>query len=125
MTKTNELKKALVVLLKEVLNNVYFETAEDDALYPYLVYDLKELFNEDGKTVYELECNLIDNSKSKTSVDELADLLQKNLHNYYFINQYIQFTIYKLNKYTIKEKNKKITRRRLTFEIQLHELIGG
>ena len=125
MTKTNELKKNLQELFETLTTNVFAEDADKDTPYPYLVFETQELFNVDNKTVYELEVNLLDYGVSTRAIDTLADDMQKLLHQYYFIDEKIQFTVYKINKNTVKEEDKKIRRRRLTFEIQLHESIGG
>lgn len=122
MSKIIELRKQLQILFKTITTNVHFEIAPDISPYPYLVYELSELTSNYGKTVLQLEVNILDYGTSTSVVETLSDNLQSLLNKYHFINNKIQFSIYKLNRNTIQEEDKKIRRRRMTFEIQLHEL---
>jgi len=124
MSKTIELRKELTRMFKTEIDEVHFEIADDSAPYPYLQYEIDEIRNEDGKSVIILEVNILDYGTSTITVETLADDVQKLLHKYYFINDEIQFSSYKLVKNIVQEEDKKIRRRRLTFEIQLHELKG-
>lgn len=124
MSKTIALRTELQRLFKTLTSNVHYDIAPDTAPYPYLVYELSELTFDYGKTLIELEVNILDYGSSSSAVEILADTLQETLNKYYFINDEIQFTIYKASRNKIEEEDKKIIRRRLTFEIQLHELKG-
>lgn len=122
--RTIELRKQLTTVFKTITDNVHNELQFDAPSYPYLAYELNELYYEYGKSVQQLEVNIMDYGTSTSAVETLADTLQNTLNKYYFINDKIQFSIYRLNRNTIQEEDKKIRRRRLTFEIQLHELKG-
>lgn len=122
MSKTLELRRQLQIIFKTVTDNIHYELAPETSPYPYLVYELSELTYSYGKVVLQLEINILDYGTSTTIVETMSDTLQNTLNKLYFINNEIQFTIYSLNKNTIQEDDKKIRRRRLTFEIQLHEL---
>lgn len=117
-----ELRKQLQILFKTITANVHYEIAPDTSPYPYLVYELSQLTYSYGKAVLQLEVNILDYGTSTTTVETLSDTLQDMLNKYYFINDKIQLTVYRLNRNTIQEEDKKIKRRRLTFEIQMHEL---
>ena len=124
MSKTLELRKQLQIIFKTITDNIHYEIAPDTSPYPYLVYELSELTYNYGKAVMQLEVNILDYGTSTSVVETLSDTLQDKLNKYHFINDKIQFNIYRLNKITVQEEDKKIRRRRLTFEIQLHELKG-
>lgn len=121
MSKTLELKKQLQTIFKSLTANVHYEIAPDSSLYPYLVYELSELTYSYGKAVMQLEVNLLDYGTSTSVIETLADSLQDKLEKYYFINDKIQFRVYRRGRITVQEEDKKIRRRRLTFEIQLYE----
>ena len=70
----------------------------------------------------QLEVNILDYGTKTRVVDTLSDTLQDKLNKYYFINDKIQFATYKRNRNTVQEEDKKVRRRRMLFEIQLHEL---
>lgn len=124
MSKTLALRKQLQSMLKTITPNVYYEEAPDNRPYPYLVFELSELTHNDGMTLLQLEINAIDYGDSSARIEGIADSVQKALHKYYFINHEIQFTSYKNKRDTIKEEDKQIIRRRLLFEVRLHELEG-
>ena len=124
MSKTTELREQLQTILMTVADRVHYEEAPSTALYPYVVYESSELAYENGKTTFQLEVNVLDYGEDSSTVEILSDLVQNTLNKYYFINDTIQFTTYKGNKNIIKEEDKKIIRRKMNFEIQLHELKG-
>lgn len=117
-----ELRKQLQILFKTITTNVHYEIAPDTSPYPYLVYELSQLTYNYGKAVLQLEVNILDYGTSTTVVETLSNTLQDKLNKYYFINDKIQFSVYRRTRNTIQEEDKKIIRRRLTFEIQMHEL---
>jgi len=124
VSKTLSLRTELQTLFKTMTSNVYYEEADPDAAYPYLVFELSELTSNFGKTVMQLEVNILDYGQDSSIVETLADTVQERLNKYFCINGIIEFTVYKGLRQTIKEEDKKIIRRRLLFEVQLHELKG-
>lgn len=124
LSKTIALRTELQRLLKTLTANVHYEQAPDTANYPYLVYELSELSYNYGKTLMEIEINILDYGTSTSNVETIADNVQSTLNKYSYIGPEIQFIIYKNIRQRVVEDDKKIIRRRLTFEIQLHELKG-
>lgn len=124
MSKTISLRTELQRKLKTLTTTVYYEEASDSAVYPYCVFELSELLTEANKTVYQLEINLLDHGVSTSAIEILADNIQKSLNKYFFVNAEIEFKIYQGIRQTVKEEDKQIIRRRLLFEIQLHEVRG-
>lgn len=122
--KTWALRVELQRLLKTLTTNVYYEGNQDPAVYPRLVFELNEVSYDSGKTLFQLEVNIIDYGTSTRTVEDLADTVQNALNKYYFINSEIQFSVYRGLRQKVKEDDKKIIRRRLLFEIHLHELKG-
>lgn len=124
MSKTIALRTELQRLFKTLTTNVHYEQRPDTFSYPYLVYELRELTYDYGKTTYQMEVNILDYGTSTSAAETLADQVQEALNKYHFINDKIQFIAYKGQRQTIQEDDKKVIRRRLLFEIQLHELKG-
>lgn len=122
--KTWTLRIELQRLFKILTTNVYYEGNQDPAIYPRLVFETSEVSSSDGKTLMQLEVNILDYGTSTKIAEDLADTVQKFLNKYYFINTEIQFVVYKGPRQKIQEDDKLIIRRRLLFEIQLHELKG-
>jgi len=122
--KTWTLRVELQRLFETLTPKVYYEENQDPAVYPRLVFELSEVSYDFGKTLYQLEVNVIDHGTSTRAVEDLADTVQTVLNKYYFINTEVQFVIYKSIRQKVEEEDKLIIRRRLLFEIQLHELKG-
>ncbi len=124
MAKTWILRVELQEILKTLTANVYYEGNQEPAAYPRIVYDLSEVSYDSGKTLYQLEINVIDYGTNTNPAEDLTDNIQETLNKYYFINDEIQFVVYRGSRQKVTEDDKLITRRRLLFEIHLHELKG-
>ncbi len=124
MSKTWALRVELQKIFKVLTNNVFYEGNQDFNIYPRLVYELSEVSYNSGKILYQLEVNIFEHGTSTKAVDDLADSLQNTLNKHYFINNEIQFAVYRGLRQKVEEKDKSIIRRRLLFEIHLHELKG-
>ena len=122
--KTYEMRKEITRLLKTLTSNVYYDQAPDDATNPYLVYELMEIGHDEGKTLLELEINALDYGTNTTPIENLCDEIQYLLHRLSYINAFIQFRIYRGLRQKVEEEDKQIIRRRLTFEVHLHQLKG-
>lgn len=120
-SKTYELRKALRASMLTVADRVYYDQAPDAATYPHIVFDLSELMHEDGRTLIEMEVNILDYGTITTTAEAIADELQALLDRANFINPFIQYSIYRGLKQKVEEEDKQLIRRRLTFEIHLHE----
>ena len=124
MNKTESLKTEVKKLLKTQTDRVSYGTGPKKKIYPYVVFELSELGFSDGKTTYQLEVNAVDSGDDTQPIDDLSDNIQKKLHKECFINEDIQFTAYRGARQPVTEDNPDIIRRRMLFEIHLHELKG-
>lgn len=124
MSKTTELRKQLRAIIKAQTANVYYVEAPDTKPYPYAVHELTEISYDDGRTLMELEVNVLDYGKDSSAAEEIADKIQSALHKYFFINHAIEFTVYQGMRNIVKEEDKQVIRRRLLFEVHLHEKKG-
>ena len=86
MSRTIELRRELQRIFKAVTPNVHNELRFDYDDYPYLVYELRELDYSYGKSLLQLEVNILDYGTKTRVVDTLSDTLQDGLHKNYFIN---------------------------------------
>lgn len=116
---TSELKKQLSYFLKQKCDKTFFEEAENTP-YPYIVFEFQELGEESGKTKYRLEINCVDKGVSTKPVEDLADSIQDLFDHFSYENEKISFYMYRGQRNTVREEDKKIKRRRLTFELNLY-----
>lgn len=124
MNKTEVLRTAIQAKLKTLASNVYYTIASDTTATPYVVYELSELTYNDGKTTYQMEMNIQDYGKDTSTVEDLTDDIQRALNKWFYMDGYIEFMCYKGSRQRVEEEDKQIIRRRLLFEIQLHEKEG-
>lgn len=121
MTKTQALRVDIQKELKTLTTNVYYGIAPYTISYPYLVYEFTEISHTYGKTLMQMEVNVIGYGTDTASIDALADEIQNRFNKYYGINSYIEYSIYRGLRNMVQEEDKKVIRRRLTFEIHLNE----
>ena len=124
MDKTESLKTEVKSLLKTQAVRVSYGSAPKKKEYPYVVFELSELGFSDGKTTYQLEVNAVDSGDVSKPVDDLSDNIQKKLHGTCLLNEDIQFVVYRGARQSVTEDNPDLIRRRMLFEVHLHELKG-
>lgn len=118
-TRTNELKKLLQTKLKTITNDVYYEQADDNALYPHIVFnfrtiDLGDLSRQD----YILEIDLWDKGTSTTAIDKMADDVENLLQGQNLPQTGILPTFYLYDRKSILDSDKDIKHRLIRFQIQ-------
>ena len=118
-TRTNDFKKLITQKLKTLTNNVFYEQATDNALYPHLVFsfrtiDLGDLSRQD----YILEVDVWDKGTSTVQVDELSDQVEDLLHTENLPQENILPTFYTIDRKSILDSDKSIKHRLIRFQIQ-------
>lgn len=123
MAKTLALRSALTAQLKTSCGMVFFDHAEfpKQKRYPYCVYTLEELSCEDGKTLCELEVNVVDYGKDTERCERMCDDIQKRMDHLLHMGEEVEFSAYKERRQPVSEEDRNIIRRRLTFELHVYE----
>ena len=117
----NKLRIELNKILKTIHPRVYFMKAPDTVVFPYVVYDLPQSYFDDGLEVFNLDIDVWDDKTDTTEIETLAQSIWNTLHKYYFINNDIQFTTYRINRMTIQDDDPRIRRRTLMFNIRYYD----
>lgn len=118
-TRTNELNKLIKTKLKTLTTNVYYEQANDDALYPHIVFSFREINLGDlSRQDYILEVDVWDKSRSPYNVEQLADNVEDLLHCKNLPQTNILPTFYKIDRKSIIDPDKDIKHRQIRFQIQ-------
>ena len=120
--RTNDLKYLVQTRLKTLTANVYFEIANEKALYPHIVFnfrriDLGDLWRQD----YILEVDIWDKQDSSLRVDDLADSVENLLQAENLPQSNVLPTFYLIDRQDIPDENKEIKHRRVQFQIQNYE----
>lgn len=119
MTNIVELRKAIVSTLKSINPRVYFQRAPDTAVFPYLVYDLPNSFNDDPQ-IFTLDIDGWDNSKDTTAIETLMqsvdDLLNKKT---IYTAGKVSATFYRDSKLGLIDDDPRINRRKYSYQIRV------
>ena len=117
--RTNELKELIQTKLKTVTTNVYFNQARDTAMYPHIVFYLKEIdLNDLSRQDYTLEVHVWTKGSSTTGIDDLADSVEDLLQAKNLPQDHILPTFYKRDRHEIEDPDKTIQHRRIRFQVQ-------
>ncbi len=119
MARTNDLKKLIQEKLKTVTSDVYFQQARDNALYPHIVFNFRDINLGDlSRQDYVLEVDVWDKGTSTETVDSLADAVEDLLHTKNLPQENVLPTFYKIDRKSIIDSDKNIKHRLIRFQIQ-------
>lgn len=123
MAKTLPARTAIKAELERLCGRVFFDHAEftGKPVYPYLIFMLEEVSYSDGMTLCELEVNAVDYGKSTSRCESLCDEVQRAFRGFLHLDDEIEFAAYQDRRQTVPEEDRNIIRRRMTFEVRLHE----
>lgn len=114
-----ELRKVISSELKKYHNKVYYHNASKDQSFPYVVYNFPNSFMNDDQEVFNLDVDIWDNKDDTTELETIACNIWRGLHRYRYIDENIQFSIYRDNRLPpLDEGEKNIKRRKLIFEVR-------
>ena len=118
---TADLRTFLQAKLNVLTESVYYGTAPSDAGFLYLVYTLEEVSCDEGLSLQELEVDVVDYGPSTAAAERMADDLQRELDHLHAVTEAFQISVYRERRQPVFEDDKLIVRRRLTFQVRLHE----
>lgn len=121
MSRTLALRQEMTRILEEIDEKAYYERAPRNRPYPYIVFSLNEVMYGEGKTTYQLEVNVLDRGDDSAVAELMADQIQTVLDQRYEMTKELQFTVYRGLRQAVMEEEKDIVRRRMLFEVHLHE----
>lgn len=116
---SGHLKKAL-----EGLTGAYYEEAPKEARYPYTVFSVRRISEEDGAETYSLEISAWDNSPYYSGAEDMMDTLEQKLHRCSFSTEQLLIRIYKGNRQNIPDPDKALKRVREQFEMKVYRKEG-
>ena len=120
LNRTNELKKALTNILKEVCNNAYYRKAPRTAHYPYLTYYLRHTKNEHQYS-YFWEVHVW--TKDIKLAEEYADGIEE-FDGCYYNNQVQSFDVDLESRSNVEDDDKEIQHIVLLFNLTYFSVKG-
>lgn len=119
----NKLRTQLNKILKSIHPTVFYKKAPDDAIFPYLVYDLPQSYYEDDLETFNLDIDIWDKpvEGDTEELETLSQAIWNELNSYYFINEDMQFSIHRQSRLTIEDDDPRIGRRTLIFNLRYYD----
>ncbi len=124
MSKTVELRKVIVSLLKQVTPNVFFDKVEEEnPEFPYSVYsmnnvDLSSYPRDDISVTVDIWDRNYDSIRVETLTDKLEKVLNRNNHP----TDKILPTFYLVGRNSLEDEDSLIQRRQLKFIVKNYEV---
>ena len=120
ISTTNELRKLVQELLKEITPLVYYKIADEDALFPHIVHliDRVNLIAEHRDDV-SLTVDIW--TKSESNAIDMADEVEKKLNRENLPQDGILPTFFLETRITVSDDDKDISHIQMTFTVQNYE----
>lgn len=122
MIKMVELRTMILSSLKAVHPRVFFQQAPDDAMCPYIVYDLPNSTDDGSTEQVVLDIDGWDDKTDTTVLETLMDSIDKEIHRKTMtIPGQLSATFYRENRMALTDDDKRIRRRKYVYQIRTHE----
>lgn len=106
--RSNDLRKVIQTKLKTVCQHVYYKIADDDAMYPHIVYDLSSVNLGDlNRKDYSIDIDVWDKDEPYNAED-LADKVENLFNNANIPQTTILPTFFTENRSSVEDPDKKI-----------------
>ena len=124
MSKTNALRKIIQSNISAIVSS-YYRSADDDASYPYAVYDFENIdLGDISRDDLILVIDVWGKGNDTSEVEEIADQLEAKFNAANLPNEEVLPTFYRMGRKPIEDEDKTLIRRQLKFQIQNYD-IGG
>lgn len=116
-----EIRKVIESKLQAITTKTYYQDADDDATYPYLVYDFPNS-NDDGTLErFDMDVDAWDDSTNTTALETLIDSADKALHRLTVVVGGLSMTIYRENRLSLEDDDPRLKRRKYIYQVRTYE----
>lgn len=119
--KLREEVKASLKAVAADATGAYFGSAPVSATFPYIVFSIEEVLHEDNMALLEMEVDVVDYGENTEPAETISDQILAGLDHRYIMTDTFQAAVYRERRQPLYENDKKVIKRRLTFQIRLHE----
>lgn len=105
----------------EMLIGAYYEEAPEGAEYPYMVFSVKRLSDNEGKQIFRLEVNVWDQNEYYSRAEGMMDALEQKLHRCNHMTDGFLIRIFRGSRQNVPDPDRTIKRVREQFEMQVFE----
>ena len=123
MIKVIEIRKIINIALKSIHPRVYYRSAPDTAVFPYLVYDLPNSTDDGTLEQFVLDVDAWESTNGDTTgLETLIDSADKSLHRKTIIvGGDLAVTLYRENRLTLTDDDPNIKRRKYIYQVRTFE----
>lgn len=119
MSKTKDLRKVIQTYLLTVCDNVFYETAPDDQMYPHIVWNLTRVdLGDIHRDDLILDVDLWDRDTDAKDIDDMADSIEEMFNANNDPQTTILPTFFRIDRKNVIDEDKRIKHRILSFQIQ-------
>lgn len=123
MSKTNTLRELIQSKLSTVVPHCWFETADDDSMFPHIVWNLKRVNTGDlNRDDIYLDVDIWDKSENADNIEDYADSVEALLKTKNLPQTTILPTFFLDGRQSVEDSDKMIKHRLVTFIIQNYEV---
>ncbi len=117
----NNLLELILNELKKIHPRVYLEDAEDEAVFPYIVFSIDTGTNTEIRHDDILIIEIWDENQDTTEIEDIADGIEKHFNYECFNTDKLSTAIYKETRSrSEKDKKEDLSCRELRFETQTY-----
>lgn len=118
----NELRTIIQGQLKAIHSKVYFQSAPTTAAFPYLVYDIVNIYDGgEGHQIVTLDVDGWDNQEDTTALETLMKSLNTGINKKTAVEGNTTVVFYLESRTTITDDDPSIKRRKNTYQGRLFE----
>jgi hypothetical protein len=126
MIKMLEIRKAIITQIKLATNNVYYQDAPENTPTPFVTIDVSNSVDDGTLERFTMDIDGWGASNNTVALETLMHNVDEQLHRktVYVTDAYgkqISISIYRENRLTFDESDKRIFRRRYIYQIRTHE----
>ncbi len=116
-----ELKNLIESNLKAVHAKVYYQKAPDNAVCPYLVYELPTSYFYEYDGTLTLDIDGWDDEYDTTTLETLMAAVNAKFNRLQLLSDNLGAVFYLENKMSLREDDKRINRRKYIYQVRLFE----
>lgn len=118
VSRTIELRKDIKKILSEAHERIFYRKANDEALYPYITYLIKDIY---GAKVLEINVWNIDPEDSTVTIENLSDNIEKLLNDFILANENHTIILYSnQDRKWLDDEDKRLQRINFSYEIRYY-----
>lgn len=118
-----ELREQIQSILKTIHPTIYSKNSIDIVDFPYIVYSTPNSFFIGDQEVFNLDIDIWDMPEDgdTTIIETLSNEVWNKLNKLKYIDENIQFSIYRMNRMNVENEDKRIERRKLIFSLKYYD----